>query len=55
MANTVIVQKCVYCKKPCDGSKHDTYGEFVLRRTIIVCDECDEDLAHEDGPWNQVI
>lgn len=44
---------CTYCKKPCDGTKHDTYGEHVLKRTdLAVCDECDDDLAHEPGPWN---
>jgi hypothetical protein len=43
---------CVYCKKPADGSKHDTYGEYRLGRTLVVCDECDDEFAHENGPWN---
>lgn len=46
--------RCVYCKKPADGTLHDHYGEHVMGGTLIVCAECDEDFQHEDGPWNEV-
>lgn len=45
---------CTYCKKPCDGTLSDAYGEYVLRRTLPVCAECHRDFLHEDGPWNEV-
>jgi hypothetical protein len=44
---------CAYCGKPADGTKRDMYGEHVLRRPIVVCGDCDDDLQREDGPWNE--
>lgn len=43
---------CTYCKKPCDGTKRDAYGELVMGVDLPVCDECSEDFENEDGPWN---
>lgn len=54
MPDTSAPTRCTYCKKPCDGTRRDTYGEYMLGGRIVVCDECDEDFQHEDGPWNEV-
>lgn len=44
---------CTYCRKPCDGSKRDEYGEFMLKVPLVVCDECAEDFEDELGPWSE--
>lgn len=50
-----LLMRCFFCSAPCDGTLHDHYGEYVMRRDdLIVCDTCDEDFQHESGPWDEV-
>lgn len=52
--------RCTYwptCHKEAAAECSDTYGEFVLglpEGSLPICEQHEEDMANEPGPWNEV-